>query len=92
MLAEGRGENTVARTLGRTQRRRKRKNFNEARGEKEEHDVIEAGGRNSIKAKKRLSQNPLVGWPTGFGHQRLLVNLARAIFKSREDTGLPLWV
>lgn len=45
MLAEGREESTVARALGRTQRRKKRKNFCEARGEKEEHDVTESGGR-----------------------------------------------
>lgn len=93
MLAEGREESTVARALGRTQRRKKRKNFYEARGEKEEHDVSQnLGEENSIKAGKRSSQNPLVGWPTGFGHQRLLVNLVRAVFKSGEGRGLPPWV
>lgn len=45
VLAEGREESIMARVLGRTQRRRKRKNFSEVRGKKEEHDVTESGVR-----------------------------------------------
>lgn len=45
VLAEGTEESTVARALGRTQRRRKRKDFYEAGGEREEHDVTESKGR-----------------------------------------------
>lgn len=52
-------------------------------GEKRKNMMLQnLGEENSIKAGKRSSQKPLVRWPTGFGHQSLLVNLARAVFKS----------